>query len=261
MSRSGPHRSGHPAVATLLVDDHPVVRTGLRALLERHAGLRIVGEVDGLTQARAWLERAAASDHDTTRLGPEKASAQAPSEPPELVIVDLKLRDGTGTALIPDVRRLAPRARILILSSFPEQDAVRAAMQAGAHGWLDKRQDPSALADAVRSSLRGDLPMAAQAVRAPSETPRSDPLEALTPREREVLGGIADGLSNGEIAVRLGVREKTVKSHAGSIYAKLGVDRRTQAALLAREHGAGWTHDHAPSSPSGDETMETDPGT
>ncbi|MDZ7708233.1 MAG: response regulator transcription factor [Trueperaceae bacterium] len=230
----------------------------MRAYLERHAGLRIVGEVDGLAQARAWLERAASGEHGTTRPGLGNAASEhapsehAPSEPPELVILDLKLRDGAGTELIPDVHRLAPGARILILSSFPEEDAVRAAMRAGAHGWLDKQQDPSALADAVRASLRGELPMAAEAVRALSAPPRSDPFDALTPRERQVLDGIADGLSNREIAGRLGVREKTVKTHAGSIYTKLGVDRRTQAALLAREHGAAGPHGPGEDGPSDD---------
>src|SRR6056297_927140 len=209
------------AVPTLLVDDHPVVRAGLRAFLERHAGLRIVGEADGLEQARAWLRRGDRGER----------------EPPELVILDLKLHDGTGTELIPDLRRSAPQARILILSSFPEEDAVRAAMRAGAHGWLDKQQDPSALADAVRAALRGELPMAAEAVRALAAPPRSDPFQELTPRERQVLSGIANGLSNREIAQRLGVREKTVKTHAGHLFAKLGVERRTQAALLAMEHG------------------------
>lgn len=203
--------------ATLLVDDHPVVRAGLRAYLERHAGLRVVAEAGSLREARAWLDRAG----DAAAL--------------ELVILDLKLGDGHGTELIGDVRRCAPEARILVLSSFPEEHAVRAAMAAGAHGWLDKQQDPSALADAVRAALRGELPLAREAVRALTAAPADDPFEELTPREREVLAGIARGLSNQEIAERLGVREKTVKTHAGHVYAKLGVERRTQAALRARE--------------------------
>ena len=232
------------AVPTLLVDDHPVVRAGLRAYLERHAGLRIVGEADGLGQARAWLRHVAEREPEATRPATDDSStdgssADAASQRPKLVILDLKLHDGSGTALIPDIRRLAPDARILILSSFPEEDAVRAAIRAGAHGWLDKQQDPSALADAVRAALRGELPLAAEAVRALAAPPRVDPFDALTPRERQVLDGIAKGRSNREIAQRLGVREKTVKTHAGHIYAKLGVERRTQAALLAREHGVG----------------------
>lgn len=243
-ARGGRNDDADAPVSTLLVDDHPVVRAGLRTFLERHAGLRIVGEADGLAQARAWLGRVAGGDAGATRPAPDGTSERGrsphgPAGVPELVILDLKLHDGTGTELIPDIRRSAPRARILILSSFPEEDAVRAAMRAGAHGWMDKQQDPSALADAVRSALRGELPMAAEAVRALAAPPRSDPFQELTPRERQVLDGIADGLSNREIAQLLGVREKTVKTHAGHLYAKLGVERRTQAALLAREHGVG----------------------
>jgi DNA-binding NarL/FixJ family response regulator len=196
------------------VDDHPVVRAGLRAYLERHADLTVAGEAASLADARAWLSREA---------------------PPALVILDLKLPDGRGTDLIADVRAAAPAARILVLSSFPEEEAVRAAMAAGAHGWLDKQQDPAALADGVRAALRGELPLAREAVRALATPPREDPFAELTPREREVLRAIARGLSNREIARRLGVREKTVKTHAGHVYAKLGVTRRTQAALLARE--------------------------
>ena len=242
---NGTHDAG-AAVPTLLVDDHPVVRAGLRAFLERHAGLRIVGEADGLAQARAWLRRVAGGRRDGTTGGTPARAPSGPPEPPQLVILDLKLHDGTGTELIPDVRRAAPQARILILSSFPEEDAVRAAMRAGAHGWLDKQQDPSALADAVRAALRGELPMAAEAVRALAAPPRSDPFQELTPRERQVLDGIANGLSNREIAQRLGVREKTVKTHAGHLYAKLGVERRTQAALLAMEHGVGGAGEDGP---------------
>lgn len=200
---------------TLLIDDHPVVRAGLRAYLERNAGLQVVGEAASLAEARQWLEQA--------------------NTPPDLAIVDLKLGDGQGTDLIADLLRAAPKVRILVLSSFPEEEAIRAAMAAGAHGWLDKQQDPGALADAVRAALRGELPLAAEAVRILTSPPVDDPFEDLTPRERHVLRGIARGLSNREIAERLGVREKTVKTHAGAVYAKLGVERRVQAALAARE--------------------------
>lgn len=232
-------QNGDAPVTTLLVDDQPVVRAGLRAFLERHAGLRIVGEADGLAQARAWLRRAAAGEDDTAPLGPEGTSSPAAFEPPDLVILDLELRDGAGTELIPDVRQLAPRARIVILSSVPEEDAVRAARRSGADGWLDKRQDPPALADALRAFLNGGTPEAPEPDSSMIVAPQGDSLEALTPRERQVLDGIADGRSNRGIAEHLGLREKTVKTHVSSIFSKLGVERRTQAALLAREHGLG----------------------
>lgn len=211
MTARAPHR-------VLLVDDHPIVREGLRAFLELQGDLRVVAEAGTLADARRILESAAEDDR------------------PDLAILDLKLPDGRGTDLIEVLGRRAPRARILVLSSFLEDDAVREAIQGGAHGWLDKGQGPAALADAVRAVLRGEYPLAPAAVQALAR-PADDPLEALTPREREVLKGIAEGLSNREIAERLGVAEKTVKTHAGNVYGKLGVTRRTQAAVLAREHG------------------------
>lgn len=206
-------------VRILLLDDHPVVRAGLRAFLELQGDLRVTYEAGTLAEARKQLEAAPAE------------------ELPDLAILDLKLPDGRGTGLIETLRTLAPDARILVLSSFLEDDAVREAIHGGAHGWLDKQQGPAALADAVRAVLRGEYRIAPAAVRALAEPATEDPFTELTPREREVLRGIAQGLSNREIAARLGVAEKTVKTHAGNVYSKLGVERRTQAAVLAREHG------------------------
>lgn len=212
MTGARPHR-------VLLVDDHPVVRAGLKAFLELQDDLRVTAEAGTVAEAREHLTSA------------------HPEDLPNLAIVDLKLPDGRGTDLIEALRRLAPAARILVLSSFLEEDAVREAIRGGAHGWLDKGQGPAALADAVRAVLRGEYPLAPGAVRALAD-PARDPFEELTPREREVLHGIGEGLTNREIAVRLGVAEKTVKAHAGHAYAKLGVTRRTQAALLVREREA-----------------------
>ena len=206
------------AVPTLLIDDHPVVRTGLASYLRAHAGVTVVGEAGSVAETRAWLDRQAGDP-----------------APVRLAIVDLRLPDGNGADLIPELRRRLPQARILVLSSVPDEAAIRRALHAGAHGWLDKEQDPRALADAVRAVLRGERPLSHAAVDALVAVPPVDPLEALTRREREVLRAIGSGASNREIAERLGIREKTVKTHAGAVYAKLGLARRAQAVRVARD--------------------------
>lgn len=198
-----------------LIDDHPVVRAGLRAFLESRADLSVVAESGSLAEARA-----------------------APPEAVDVVLLDVKLPDGDGLALLPELTALRPEPIVLILTSFEADETVRRAMAAGASGYLLKHHGPEALADRIRAALRGELPLEPGAVRALAR-PETDPLAELTPRERDVLRHIAVGCSNREIAERLGVREKTVKSHAGRIFDKLGVQRRTQAAVLAREHGLG----------------------
>ena len=125
---------------------------------------------------------------------------------------------------------------MVVLTSFLDDGQVREAMRRGASGFLLKHAGPKALLDRVRAALRGELPMDPGAVRALAR-PQADPLAEITPREREVLGAIALGLSNRQIAQRLGIAEKTVKTHAGAVFAKLGVRDRVQAALLARDHG------------------------
>lgn len=198
----------------LLIDDHPVVRAGLKAFLELQGDLEVVGEAGSLAEARALLPAADAS----------------------LVLLDVKLADGSGLELLPELLGVDAPPKVLILTSFSEDDTVREAMRRGATGYLLKHHGPEALVDRVRAALRGELPLDPAAVRALTASD-ADPLAELTPREREVLALIAGGLSNREIAARLGVREKTVKSHASRVFEKLGVERRTQAALRARELG------------------------
>ena len=196
-----------------LVDDHPVVRAGLKAYLDLQDDLNVVAEAGSLAEARALTD--------------------APR--PDLVLLDVKLPDGSGLTLIDELRALASEPRILVLTSFVDDAAVREAMRRGAAGYVLKHEGPAALVDHVRAALRGEVPMDPRAVRALAR-PRRDPLAELTPREREVLQGIARGLSNQEIASELGIAEPTVKTHAGSIFGKLGVDSRTQAALIAKDH-------------------------
>ena len=199
------------ATRVLIVDDHPVVRAGLRAFLDLQDDFEVVGEAGSLSEAR---ERARETD-------------------PDLVLLDLQLPDGSGLTLIEE---LAAACRVLVLTSFLDEGKVRQAMRRGASGYLLKHAGPNALLDKVRAALRGEVPLDPEAVRALA-APALDPLAELTPREREVLALMAQGLSNKRIAARLSISEKTVKTHAGHVFAKLGVDDRLQAVLVAKEHG------------------------
>lgn len=199
------------AVRVLIVDDHPVVRAGLRAFLELQPDIEVVGEAGSLAEAR---ERAATVH-------------------PELVLLDLELKDGSGLSLIPE---LDDGVRVLVLTSFLDQGKVRQAMRLGASGYLLKHAGPAALLDTLRAVQRGEMPLDPEAVRALASSDE-DPLSALTPREREVLKRMAEGLSNKRIAAALGISEKTVKTHAGHVFEKLGVAGRVQAVLVAKEQG------------------------
>lgn len=199
------------AVRVLIVDDHPVVRAGLRAFLELQPDIEVVGEAGSLAEAH---ERAATVH-------------------PELVLLDLELKDGSGLSLIPE---LDDGVRVLVLTSFLDQGKVRQAMRLGASGYLLKHAGPAALLDTLRAVQRGEMPLDPEAVRALASSDE-DPLSALTPREREVLKRMAEGLSNKRIAAALGISEKTVKTHAGHVFEKLGVAGRVQAVLVAKEQG------------------------
>ncbi|MEX2541618.1 MAG: response regulator transcription factor [Trueperaceae bacterium] len=198
----------------MLVDDHPVVRQGLGSFLALQNDLQVVAEAGTLADA---LELAS-----TTKI--------------DLVLLDLQLPDGNGLTLIPKLLALPEPPRVLVLTSFLEEDYVREAVRRGASGYLLKHAGTGLLLDGVRSALRGELPLDPGAVRLLA-SPVRDRLEPLTAREREVLTLLTQGLSNRGIADRLGVREKTVKTHLGNVFAKLGMRDRTQAALWAKEHG------------------------
>lgn len=200
-----------PPHRLLLVDDHPIVREGLKAFLGLQRDLSVVGEAASLDEAKR----------------------QAKAEQPDLILLDLQLEDGHTLAILEELRALAPQAKILILTSFLDEFYVQDALRLGASGYVLKHAGPSALLDDIRAVLRGEVPLDPQAVQA-LDRANENPLPTLTPREREVLAGMAAGHSNKQIARELGVAEKTVKTHATSLFAKLGVRDRTQAALLAR---------------------------
>ena len=197
-------------ISVLIVDDHPVVRQGLRALLEVQDDMTVAGE---------------AGD------GPAVISL-AESLRPDIVLLDLKLPGMDGVAVLRPLR--AAGLRVLVLTSATEPSAAAAAVRAGAAGVVYKDIDPAALVRAIRAVHDGNVLLAPEAVGSLVRGSRAD---TLTAREREVLAGIADGKSNREIARLLRVSEKTVKAHVSAVLAKLGVQDRTQAAVYAVRHG------------------------
>jgi DNA-binding NarL/FixJ family response regulator len=208
-----------PPVSVLIVDDHPVVRRGLRVLLEVQDGIEVTGEAgDGAT-----------------------ALALAAEHAPDVILLDLKLPGMDGIAVLGELRARGSPARVLVLTSATEPASASLAVRSGAAGVVYKDVDPDALVRAIRSVHDGHLLLAPEAADALARSAGDAVagIGALTIREREVLAEIAKGRSNREIARALGVAEKTVKAHVSSVLAKLGVQDRTQAALLAVRDGRG----------------------
>jgi DNA-binding NarL/FixJ family response regulator len=201
-------------IRVLIVDDHPVVRQGLVALLSVQDDIAVAGEAgDGLA-----------------------AISLAGSVSPDVVLLDLKLPGMDGVAVLPE---LAGKCRVLVLTSATDPQWAARALQEGASGVVYKDIDPDALVRAIRAVHDGNVLLAAGAAASlrVGSSGRAGWLDALTPREREVLAHITAGRSNREIARALEVSEKTVKAHVSSVLAKLGVQDRTQAAVLATRHG------------------------
>ncbi|MDV9190388.1 response regulator transcription factor [Streptomyces sp. SR27] len=206
-------------IRVLLVDDHQVVRRGLRTFLEIQDDIEVVGE---------------ASD------GAEGV-ARAEELRPDVVLMDVKMPGTDGIEALKRLRALDNPARVLVVTSFTEQRTVVPALRAGAAGYVYKDIDPDALAGAIRSVHAGHVllqPEVAGALLAQEDSPGGTGRgSTLTEREREVLGLIADGRSNREIARALVLSEKTVKTHVSNILMKLDLADRTQAALWAVRHG------------------------
>ena len=195
----------------MLVDDHPIVREGLRAYLAQQEGLNVVAEAGSVAEALEQLTEIK----------------------PDLILLDVRLEGENGLTLLAELRRRESLVRVLLLTSFLDEDYLREALRLGASGYLLKRAGQGALVDGVRAALRGERALdPAAAALLPGL--HDDPLRQLTPRELEVLTLLAEGLSNKALAKRLNVGEKTVKTHVSSLLAKLGLKDRTQAALFAQ---------------------------
>jgi two-component system, NarL family, response regulator LiaR len=206
-------------IRVLIVDDHSVVREGLRAFLELQDGFEVVGEAaDG-----------------------EKAIVSATRLRPNVILMDLVMPQLDGVAAMRRLREEVPDARVIVLTSFLDDDKLLPALRAGAAGYLLKNAEPQELARAVRAAHSGeavlDPVVAARLVETLAAADGQEPLDRLTPREREVLVLIGRGFSNKRIAKELGIAEKTVKTHVGHVLAKLGVTDRTQAAVVAVRSG------------------------
>jgi DNA-binding NarL/FixJ family response regulator len=205
-----------PRIRVLIVDDHEVVRRGLRTFLDLQDDIEVIGEAaDG-----------------------EQCVGLAAELGPDVILLDLKMPGGDGVTALRRLRARGDRARALVVTSFTDIPLVLPAIRAGASGCVSKDIDPQALAGAIRAVHAGHVllpPDLATALLRSDE--RVDRLGQLTAREREVLGEIARGRSNREIARSLVLAEKTVKTHVSNILTKLDVADRTQAALYAVRHG------------------------
>jgi two-component system, NarL family, response regulator LiaR len=207
------------SIRVLVVDDHGVVRQGLRALLELQDGIEVVGD---------------AADGDE---GVEAATRLRP----DVILMDLVMRRLDGVSAMRLLRERLPETRVIVLTSFLDDDKLLPALRAGAAGYLLKNAEPQEVVRAVRTAHAGqtvlDPVVAARLVETLAADERGDPIDRLTPREREVLVLIGRGYANKRIALELGLAEKTVKTYVGHVLAKLGVSDRTQAAIAAVRAG------------------------
>ncbi|MEW2293902.1 response regulator transcription factor [Streptomyces sp. NPDC006743] len=204
-------------ISLLIVDDHPVVRDGLRGMFEAAPGFTVLGEASGGAEA---VEKAAALD-------------------PDVVLMDLRMPGGSGVDAIRELTRRRARAKVLVLTTYDTDSDTLPAIEAGATGYLLKDAPREELFTAVRAAAEGRTVLSpavasrlVSAVRAPAAG--SEPLSA---REREVLGLVARGTSNREIARELFISEATVKTHLTHLYAKLGVKDRAAAVAAAYDRG------------------------
>ncbi|MEW1700396.1 MULTISPECIES: response regulator transcription factor [unclassified Streptomyces] len=217
------------ATRVFLVDDHEVVRRGLRDLIDDEPDMRVVGEASTANQAMA----------------------RGPALRPDVAVLDVRLPDGDGIAVCRELRSRMPELACLMLTSFDDEDALLDAIMAGAAGYVLKQIKGSDLVSAVRTVATGqsmlDPATTARLMRSlrdpqAARPPENERLAALSERERSVLELIGEGLTNRQIAKRLYLSEKTVKNHISRLLGKLGVERRVQAAVIAaqaREHDAG----------------------
>jgi DNA-binding NarL/FixJ family response regulator len=203
-------------IRVYLLDDHDVVREGLRFLLERTDDIQVIGESNSAVDA----------------------AARIPALRPDVAVLDARLPDGSGIEVCRSVRAVDPTINALILTSYDDDEALFAAIMAGASGYVLKEIKSSDLVSAIRHVADGKSPIDPSLTARVLERVRNGPatapeLAGLTDQELKLLGYIAEGLTNRQIGERMYLAEKTVKNYVSSILAKLGLERRTQAAVLA----------------------------
>ncbi len=218
MSTSPPAPASAASIRVFLLDDHEIVRRGIADLLDAEVGIEVVGEAGSAAEALRRI----------------------PATRPDVAILDARLPDGSGIDVCRDIRSSHPEVRCVILTSYDDNDAVFAAVMAGASGYLLKQIRGTSLVDAIRQvaaggSLLDPVATARLLARLRDEAPHDPRLASLTEREREILGLIAEGMTNREIGTRLFLAEKTVKNYVSALLAKLGMQRRTQAAVYGAE--------------------------
>lgn len=207
-------------IRVFLLDDHELVRRGLTEYLSDEPDFEIVGEAGSVAEALARI----------------------PGATPNVVVVDVRLPDGSGIEVCREVRSSMPDVRCLILTSFPDEDAFTQAVLAGASAWVLKETKTARVVDAIRLVASGGSMLDSAMTPKIFDGMRSEQarraLDKLSPQEKQILDLIVEGLSNREIAQRLFLAEQTVKNYVSRLLAKLGVDRRTQAAVIGlRETG------------------------
>jgi two-component system response regulator DevR len=206
------------------VDDHEVVRQGLVALLDRREGFEVVAQAGTVAEA----------------------VAEAAKFEPDLVIMDVRLPDGSGIEACREIRAARPETRVIMLTSYPDEEAVLSAIIAGASGYLLKQIRGRDLVTALESVGRGESLLdpavterVLQRVRAAATGSATDELADLTSQERKILLLVAEGMTNKEIAGQVFLSDKTVKNYVSSILSKLNLQRRTQAAAFVAKHHLG----------------------
>jgi DNA-binding NarL/FixJ family response regulator len=204
-------------IRVAIADDHRVVRVGLEQLLATFHDVELVGSAPGGAEAVAICT----------------------AERPDVLVLDLSMPEVDGIEVTRRLREASPDTRVIVFTSFSDRDRILEALDAGAIGYLLKDAEPEEIHAAIGAAARGEAPLAPKAAAELLAAHRSRPeAPELSPREREVLRLVVDGLANKQIARRLGISEKTVKGHLTNLFQRIGVADRTQAALWAERTGA-----------------------
>ena len=225
---------GTQPITVFLLDDHEIVRRGVRDMLEADGDITVIGEAGTASSALARI----------------------PALRPQVAVLDVRLPDGDGVTVCREIRSQMPEVACLMLTSFADDDALMDAVMAGAAGYVLKQIRGTDLVGAVRTVAKGQSmldPRAASQLmaRLRDQSSKKDPLAGLTPQERRILELIGEGLTNRQIGEKMFLAEKTVKNYISALFAKLGMERRTQAAAYAArvfgEHDGAHGHSTDPS--------------